>query len=946
VKLEKIKSFFAKYKYGAILSLLMVLAFVFRFKGLTLQGLWYDELYSVVLSSKHPLWKIIAECASDVHPPFFQICIYLWFKIFPATEFLSRLYPLTTGMAGLFLMYLLGKELYDKLTGTIALSFGAVNFFLIYYSQEVRSYSQSFALTVLSTLLLVKLLKNPTVLKAISYGLITLMLMYSHYFGIVIGASQAVFVLFYLIIVKVKSVKDFLKLSISGVIVVVGYLFWVPVMLNQMKIKDFWIKPVKNWFFVDYIINYFVNTPIAIGFSILFVLSAVYFFIEIDKNKESNEGKWSIRISTALTFSIVFFSYLIPYLKSLESSVLTPRNTIVTLPFILIGAAAGANFIKFKKLKITIVVLLVLACGFVTLKDSNGYLTKQKEKWREAVKFVIDNATPNKSIVLSESNYKQYSYFQYYFDHFGSDFKVLHPSKYQFLKLLADNNFNLEVWTLEGHWKPEVSKENLKILKAFFKIVEKHESKTVKARKYVLRNKESLKFIRQMLNEEGSLTQRAQRGDAKSAKETLDNKITEDSTSSIQHSLAFSESTFFPAHLDSKRTYKVGYRFVVGNIGKLEVIWRMLDKKTGKVVDSDKVADFFGLDEDTLVDNKWISFDYQKVSKEKKLYILEGELPKASLFLTIPNNFVLEFKKKNNENRIKVEVSDTPENDKLITKIQLLKNYSTQKILLFSKLPISLKRNENNSFYSFEKTIAHLSATPDTDSLVKLIYKKDFKYLLINNLINKNLLWHLRRMKKLKGLLKLVANSDDFTLYEINSLQSISFTKFDKEIFKWTKDNDTNVLSYFNKKRKTNIGRFLYLTDGVITIGLKEKSFWITAFANGKLWKKKSGYIDVSEGFLRFSLKGKSLGNSVTVSPLITMYDKDGDVISTYNGEKLVITEEKKYDFAFGIKYYKTTSPYLEIPKNCKKIAIALYFYKEKGALFVEELKVLKGNIL
>lgn len=981
---SKTKEFIKEYKYQSILALILIIAFVFRLKGLTLQGLWYDELYSVVLSSKHSLWKIIAECGQDVHPPFFQICLYYWFKIFPATEFLSRVYPLTLGMAGLCFMYLLGKELYDKMSGTFAISFGAVNFFLVYYSQEVRSYSQNFALTVLSTLLLVKLLKSPTVLKSISYGLITLMLMYSHYFGIVIGACQAIFVLFYLIIFKVKSFKEFLTLSISGFIVVFGYLPWIPTMFSQMETKDFWIKPIKNWFFIDYIINYFVNTPIAIAFVILFLFSIFYLFKKSDKHVEEKMEKWNVRISTVLIFSFVLLSYLIPYLKSLNSSVLTPRNTIVTLPFILIGAAAGLNIIAFKKIKIGVALLLVFFCGITTLNDSKGYLTKEKEKWREAVKAVIDHANMDNTIALSEANYKQYSYFQYYFNHFGSNIKVLHPSKYQFLSILNNSPENLEIWTLEGHWKPEVSKENLKILKAYYKVVEKYEFDTVKARKYVLKDKKSMKFIKEMFNKEGcftakgaknpeagkeekSFTQRSLRcGDTERnekgelslrSKRKEDAKVgygvlneqsvfSEHRTLKTEHSAVTTAATFFPEHLDSNRDYEVGYRFAL-EADNPEIKWRMVEKKTGEVVDSVKVAEFFGLDEDVVIDSEWISFPYQSVEKEENeiSYILEGEFPESSLFLQTPKDFILEFGLRNTKETKKVEIFHTPSTDSKVDKIKTLSKLKNPKILLFSKLPMNIKMDNGKCFYSLETKMESLSKTPDTDSLVNLIYNNGFDYLIVDELVNPYLKWHINRMIEEKSILSLVEQREGLSLYKINKIDSVSFVDFDKIIYKWTPKSDDKLIGYYNKKTTKQTGIFVPLSDGILLGGLEEKSYFLFAFANDKVWKKDSGYIDVSEGFLRFRLKGESLTESTILYPLISLYDKNGDLITTYDGEKLEITKLGYYDFEFGIRYYKETSPYLEMPNNCEKIAISLYFYKEKGIVEIGALSVYKGDL-
>jgi len=914
--------FLKKNKEILLLTVICIVAFIFRFYNLTLQGLWYDELYSVVLSAKHSLWKIVFECASDVHPPFFQICLYLWFKVFPSTEFFARLYPLTVGMTGVVALYFLGKELYNKNVGLAASLFASVNFFLVYYSQEVRSYSQNFTLTVISALLLVKLLKKPTVLKSIGYGLSVLALAYSHYFGLLMAGVQGLFVIFYLMFVKPDSFKDFLKLSIAGFIVVLGYALWVPVMLNQMKIKDFWIKPVKDLFFIDYIVNYFVNKPIALIISLLFVFSIAYLFKK--ENEEKLMCKWNSKISTYFIFFLVFLSYFIPYLKSLESSVLTPRNTIVTLPFLLLGASAGLNLIPFKKTKVAIALLLFFAMGFVTLNDSHGYLTKKKEKWREAVKFVIDNANPEKSIVLSEANYKQYSYFQYYFDHFGSNLKVLHPSKYQFLKLLADNNFNLEIWTLEGHWKPEVSKENLRILKAYFKVTKKFQRKTVKARKYVLKSEKYRQFLISMLPKK------------------------------TDKPLKVEKIEVLPNVLCKNRKNKVGYKIsvIANNLldfenkkGNSFVQFAMKNTKTNKYYNAKNVAEFLGLDKDLAVSDKFLLFSFQTVTKADNRFVhtLRGFYPPSSLFLNIKENFAFEFKLIQRDLKESVTKS-TP----LVVTTNTLKwnlNFDfsktvneNNKILLINNTAASFK--VGGKCYSVENKIEKLLNSPDTDSLYNLMLKKDFTYIVIKN--SSKFKSHIEKMLSLQ-LLTPIESKGEFHLYKLIKQDNISFAKFDNVIFNWSAKKDAKTISYFNKKVKAKNGLSLQLTDGLLMTGFKEKSYLVVAFANDKLWKKNSGYIDVDSGFVRFRVKGKSLTKNATVYPLITLYDKDGNVISTYGAEKLILENNYKYyDFSFGIKYYKETSPYLEIPLNCKKMAIAFYFYKEKGVLFIDELQVLK----
>ena len=74
------------------LLLIVVLAVVVRVNGFTLQGYWYDELFSAHISKPdHSLSKVVELTLADVHPPLFQIVMWWSYRLFGYNEIAGRL---------------------------------------------------------------------------------------------------------------------------------------------------------------------------------------------------------------------------------------------------------------------------------------------------------------------------------------------------------------------------------------------------------------------------------------------------------------------------------------------------------------------------------------------------------------------------------------------------------------------------------------------------------------------------------------------------------------------------------------------------------------------------------------------------------------------------------------------------------------------------------------
>jgi uncharacterized membrane protein len=168
-----------------------------RLYKLDFKSMWLDELYSIVpVNPDNSVSFIVNHCKAD-QPPFYFLLLHYWFKLTPYTSISGRLLSSILGIFGIIAIYFLGKEINNQRTGLFASFLTAINFYHIYYSQELRFYSLLFLLTVLSFHFFIRSIKKQDLASYALYTLSTIALLYTQYFGMLVFAIQgAIFVIY------------------------------------------------------------------------------------------------------------------------------------------------------------------------------------------------------------------------------------------------------------------------------------------------------------------------------------------------------------------------------------------------------------------------------------------------------------------------------------------------------------------------------------------------------------------------------------------------------------------------------------------------------------------------------------------------------------------------------------------------------------------------------
>lgn len=350
---KDLQNIFKDHTITIVIILTLFLGIFLRFYELTFQSYWFDELFSASVSNPaNSLSEVFARTVGDVHPPLYQILLWVWYHIFGYSEWVGRSFSAVMGVLGIVAIYLLGKELYNKEVGLYATIIASTNYFLIYYSQETRAYTLLFLLSIISYLFLIRTLQSYSKLNFILYLFFTISLLYTHYFGFFFVATQAGVFLWYIFMQREEPKHLIILAVITTISFILAILPLVPYILETMQRTSSWMLPPSPSFLIDYFKNYTLSPFIQKIFALLLLIATLHLFLKSEKS--------TMKKSTLLLFIWIIIGYSLPYIKSIVSvPLLSEKNTMIVLPALILLIAYGVYSLRFYWLKIAIVGMII-----------------------------------------------------------------------------------------------------------------------------------------------------------------------------------------------------------------------------------------------------------------------------------------------------------------------------------------------------------------------------------------------------------------------------------------------------------------------------------------------------------------------------------------------------------------------------------------------------------
>jgi mannosyltransferase len=174
---------------------LTALAAAFRFATLGVQSYWLDEAVTVSLVELD-LGEMLRRIPdSESTPPLYYLLAFGWSKLFGTGEVGLRSLSALLGTATVPAAYAAGRALVSDRVGLAAAALVSVNPFLIWYSQEARSYALLVLLAALSFLFFVRALRDWSRSALAWWGLASALALLAHYFAVFLVAPEAAWLL-------------------------------------------------------------------------------------------------------------------------------------------------------------------------------------------------------------------------------------------------------------------------------------------------------------------------------------------------------------------------------------------------------------------------------------------------------------------------------------------------------------------------------------------------------------------------------------------------------------------------------------------------------------------------------------------------------------------------------------------------------------------------------
>jgi len=390
-----------------VLLALILLAAAVRGYHLGYHTLWADETFTAALASQR-LEAIVQISAEDVvHPPLFYVLMLLWTRIVGNSEFALRTLSASTSILALPLIYVLGREGWNRRTGLAAAFLWACFPFVLWYAQEARMYALLVAVSLAATLCLVRGMERDSPPWWIANAILNLIGLYSHYFYVFLLASQALY-----LAIKLRSRRDavrhwFLFNAIVGLL----YLPWaIAILRNGLEQAGIdWIAPLSPQTILGafWQLNAGYHQEISIGALLVTIVLTSGLIAEAVFGRHGRRSP--VR---GLMWTQLLLPPLLVALLSLRQPLFYSRFLQIVLPAYLLLATAGLMRLLRPPLGLAIIVLVALA-GLPVLLQMYGTRMRYEQDWQAAMEHIADHATAGDAVAFRELQGK-HAYWYYY----------------------------------------------------------------------------------------------------------------------------------------------------------------------------------------------------------------------------------------------------------------------------------------------------------------------------------------------------------------------------------------------------------------------------------------------------------------------------------------------------------------------------------------------------
>jgi mannosyltransferase len=393
----------------------LLIVFVFyslQVSTLTLQSLWFDE----VMALKYTSGSLSDTVRTIVQPyhngPLFYLLLFGWRRLVGDSDFAVRFVSVVLAVLTVPLLFQWTRRLLTDRTAVTAVWLFVCSPFVFWLAQEAKMYALHMLVAVASSLVLLEAFRKGGWWRWPVYAVLVSAVLYSHFFGACLVASQAAMAL----LLGWRRRKRLLAYATAMLLLALAHLplarhLW-RVLLNYQP-RDIW----KGFVPLDHLLrdaigHYFYRLPVELVSQSAFLLpagliAAGALLLLLLLRPRTRPGEAGVILLQAFAPILVF------YVISFRIPVYGAKYLSATLPALLVLVAWGVEALArvWRPLGVPILVLGTLMLNGVARDLTSPAV--QREDWRFAANYVDVHEGTN-DLVLIFAHYTRPAFERYY----------------------------------------------------------------------------------------------------------------------------------------------------------------------------------------------------------------------------------------------------------------------------------------------------------------------------------------------------------------------------------------------------------------------------------------------------------------------------------------------------------------------------------------------------
>ena len=341
-----------------LIGVIVVVAAVLRLWKLGQVPFMHDEFSALLRTRFDNFHDFIQQgIMPDSHPIGVEAFLWLWVRIFGWSEFWVKLPFALMGIGSVYLIYLIGRQWFNRKVGLFSAAFFAVSQFTVFYSQLARPYSAGLFFVLLMAWFWHKVVfgTKTTTRNYVGFALSAWACSLMQYFSIAQAGLIFLTGLFFLPKERRKAYW------MSGIGAVLLFAPTLPIFYQQLFVSGSiggWLSVPKSTFlldFIQYTMNFSSLFMFAVGIVILLPI------ILGKRDKQNNPLRWA-----GLAWFVIIFA--IAFIYSLTREPILQQSTLIfSYPFVIIVAFSLFKSRTMSPWQTALVVAVILFVGITSL---------------------------------------------------------------------------------------------------------------------------------------------------------------------------------------------------------------------------------------------------------------------------------------------------------------------------------------------------------------------------------------------------------------------------------------------------------------------------------------------------------------------------------------------------------------------------------------------------